>query len=57
MSLSDWDWPDDEDDAICSACNGRGTVNPLTPAHRLPPDFFCVSTTICPCCDGSGRDD
>jgi hypothetical protein len=34
----------------CPTCHGRGTVNPLT----APADFFCVGTTDCPTCDGSG---
>lgn len=34
----------------CPACKGRGTVNPLT----APEGFFCVSTTDCPMCDGTG---
>lgn len=38
-------WPD------CPSCKGRGTVNPLT----APEGFFCVSTTDCPTCDGSGE--
>lgn len=40
----DEDWPE------CPTCKGRGTVNPLT----APPGFFCVGTTDCPKCDGSG---
>lgn len=35
----------------CPICKGRGTVNPLT----APNDFFCVSTTDCPACDGAGE--
>ena len=35
----------------CPTCKGRGTVNPLT----APKDFFCVGTTDCPHCDGTGR--
>lgn len=35
----------------CSTCKGRGTVNPLT----APPGFFCVGTTDCPDCDGTGE--
>lgn len=46
------DWYDDgDDDFRCPTCKGRGTVNPLT----APPDFFCVGTTDCPTCDGTGR--
>jgi DnaJ-class molecular chaperone len=43
----------DEDgkDCECPYCKGTGYVNPLT----APPDFFCVSTTECPACDGSGE--
>lgn len=37
-------------DEPCPTCRGRGTVNPLT----CPTDFFCVSTTTCPHCEGSG---
>lgn len=39
------EWPE------CPTCNGRGTVNPLT----APKGFFCVSTTDCPSCDGTGE--
>lgn len=46
-----------DDDDICPACAGRGTVNPCTPLDRLPRDFLCLGTTTCPRCDGSGRDD
>jgi DnaJ-class molecular chaperone len=35
----------------CPTCHGRGLVNPLT----APKGFFCVSTTECPTCDGSGE--
>lgn len=38
-------WPE------CPTCKGRGTVNPLT----APEGFFCVSTTDCPMCDGTGE--
>lgn len=48
---------DYEEDEECPTCLGRGTVNLLTPNARLPRDFFCVGTTTCPRCDGSGRDD
>lgn len=41
----------DGDDFKCPACNGNGTVNPLT----APAGFFCVSTTECPACDGTGE--
>lgn len=42
----------DEDDYFkCSTCKGTGVVNPIT----APKDFFCVSTTECPHCDGSGE--
>jgi DnaJ-class molecular chaperone len=54
---NEYDFPDDQfDDDTCHTCNGRGTVNPLTPPERLPRDFFCVGTTLCPDCDGSGKD-
>lgn len=42
---------DDDRDFACPTCKGRGTVNPLT----APAGFFCVSTTDCPMCDGTGR--
>lgn len=48
--LACMDCMDDGDDE-CPTCNGRGTVNPLT----APADFFCVGTTTCPRCDGSGE--
>lgn len=35
----------------CPSCKGRGLVNPLT----APKDFFCVGTTDCPDCEGSGK--
>lgn len=35
----------------CPTCNGRGTVNPLT----APKGFFCVGSTDCPSCDGTGE--
>ena len=44
-----------DDEYKCGLCNGRGTVNPLTP--NLPDDFLCLSTTTCPACDGSGQMD
>lgn len=44
------EYEDDYDDT-CPTCRGRGTVNPLT----APADFFCVSTTDCPHCDGTGH--
>lgn len=40
-----------EDAFKCPTCKGRGTVNPLT----APQGFFCVSTTDCPSCDGTGE--
>lgn len=40
----------------CPICNGRGTVNPLTPLPAyIEKDFFCTGTTDCPACDGSGE--
>lgn len=39
----------------CPTCDGRGTVNPLTAPER--PGFFCVGTTLCPDCEGSGEFD
>lgn len=44
---------DDGDDDFdeCPTCKGRGLVNPLT----APDKFFCVGTTDCPDCDGTGR--
>lgn len=44
IDAEDDDWPK------CPWCNGRGTVNPLT----APKGFFCVSTTECPHCEGTG---
>ena len=35
----------------CPTCKGRGTVNPLT----APEWFFCVGTTDCPTCEGTGE--
>lgn len=45
----------DEDDKadICPSCHGSGYVNPLSKVRT--PEFFCVSTTDCPDCDGTGR--
>lgn len=46
--------PDDRGNYLwpsCPTCHGRGTVNPLT----APEGFFCVGTTDCPTCDGSGE--
>lgn len=52
--MSDCDYQDDDaeypDDEPCPTCKGRGTVNPLT----APKDFFCLGTTLCPHCDGTG---
>lgn len=45
-----------EEEGECPTCEGRGTVNPLTPANRLPRNFLCLGTTTCPRCDGSGID-
>lgn len=42
---------DDSVDLSCPTCKGRGTVNPIT----APADFFCVGTTECPHCDGTGE--
>lgn len=47
------DYDDAPDDELCATCKGRGTVNPLT----APDWFFCVGTTLCPDCDGSGESD
>jgi DnaJ-class molecular chaperone len=41
----------DDEDPPCPVCKGRGTVNPLT----APNGFFCVGTTDCPVCDGTGE--
>ena len=35
----------------CPTCKGRGVVNPLT----APDWFFCVGSTDCPACDGTGE--
>jgi len=44
--------PDPEFESIpCPTCKGRGTVNPLT----TPSWYFCVSTTTCPACEGTGE--
>jgi DnaJ-class molecular chaperone len=43
-------WDEPEFACVCRTCKGRGTVNPLT----APADFFCVGTTDCPTCDGTG---
>lgn len=40
-----------DDSDRCPTCKGTGYVNPLT----APADFFCVGTTDCPHCDGTGR--
>lgn len=44
--------PDDptEEWPKCPTCNGRGVVNPLT----APEWFFCVGSTTCPTCEGTG---
>lgn len=42
---------DEPDDDECPTCKGRCTVNPLT----SPPGFFCVGSTDCPTCDGTGH--
>lgn len=36
----------------CWTCKGRGVLNPLT----APLDFFCVGTTTCPDCYGTGEE-
>lgn len=48
---NDYDTDRDDVDLSCPTCKGRGTVNPLT----APADFFCVGTTDCPHCDGTGE--
>lgn len=37
----------------CPTCHGTGLVNPLSRVRAK--DFFCVATTDCPDCDGSGE--
>lgn len=45
-------WPaEDDEDLQCHDCKGTGYVNPLT----APKGFFCVSTTECPSCEGTGE--
>lgn len=44
-------YADADDVPACNTCRGIGTVNPLT----APNGFFCVGTTECPHCDGSGE--
>lgn len=44
-------WGDATDGWMCPTCRGSGTVNPLT----APKGFFCVATTDCPHCEGSGE--
>ena len=44
------EYPDDEY-LRCHVCDGQGTVNPLT----APKGFFCVGTTTCPICEGTGE--
>jgi len=39
-----------DDDLVCPYCRGTGYVNPLT----ARPAQFCVGTTDCEACDGSG---
>ncbi|WP_367575717.1 zinc finger domain-containing protein [Pelagibius litoralis] len=52
MTYEDSHWLEDEDEDIsCPTCKGSGYVNPLT----APKGFFCVSTTECPHCDGTGE--
>lgn len=36
---------------FCRTCKGRGVVNPLT----APAGMFCVGSTSCPDCDGTGE--
>lgn len=50
-SLERREYEDDEVDLSCPTCKGRGVVNPLT----APADFFCVGSTDCPHCDGTGE--
>jgi len=50
--MTDLDELDDDYDFVpCPTCRGSGFVNPLT----CPPSMFCVGTTECPSCEGSGE--
>lgn len=44
--------PDHDFEPIpCPTCKGSGTVNPLT----APNWYFCIGTTTCPACEGTGE--